>query len=833
MARKKARRAKKIAPKRRPSWWDQRSSTEQHILCVLALLAVALYFCWPTVFSGKYLIGGDTVHWRATAESMIEHRQTTGEEPLWATNVFGGMPGVMISPPPKVFQADYLPGWLRTISWPFSHTIVLLLGAYLLLWYLTKEKLLGLLAACAYGLTTYLPVILVAGHNTKYVALAYAPWLLLAFIHVMRRPGVLASLLFAAALAVSLRAGHVQIPYYVGIIGLIYWIGALIGSIKESTTKQFVWTSVWIAAGTLIALLMVAQIYWPTYEYKGFSIRGMASGGGEGALVWGYSMAWSQGWSELTTLLISDALGGASPLYWGPKTFTSGPHYLGGIVLLFAGLAVWRIRSWAVGSLGVAAVLMTLFSLGDNFELLSRVMFAYFPFFDAFRAPETWLIAVALVMSILAALGLGYVIRSEKSSKEEAAKTRAIYLAAAATLGLTALLFVGRDVFYSFERPGEREQVLSAASQQFELPASDPNVVRAVDDYLTTEIKEPRKEAFNGDALRTLLFLILATGGLFLFRRQIIPAWGVQALIVLLVIIDLGGVAQRYFSEDDLSPQGETSSRVQAYDVDTFILEKYDEAGGEGSFRVLSLLNPDPAKDARPSYYHESLGGYSGAKLRLYQDYLDHILIDPSTGAINDNALDMMNTRYLIGFAPIPGTEVVFNGEQLLVLENPDALPRAALVGEVEIIEESEAVWERLRDPAFDPGRVVILEALPDAPVAPIDSGSVVKVTIEEYGPREISLSVDTDLPRLLLLSEVYYPAGWSASVNGEEVPIYRANYLFRAIPVPAGSSEVDLRFDPVSYTAGGWISNIATLLVYLSILAMCGYSWYRRRNRT
>ena len=185
MARK---RKAKRAQLSKPSWWELLPANTQHGVCVAALLILALVFYGPALFSGKDLVGGDTRQWRATAESMLDYRQTTGEEPLWANNVFAGMPGFVISPPPKMPQVDIVPNWVRRIAWPASHFVFLLTGAYALIWFLCRDKLSALLAACAFGLTTYLPVILVAGHNTKFISLCYAPWLLLAFAYTLRRP---------------------------------------------------------------------------------------------------------------------------------------------------------------------------------------------------------------------------------------------------------------------------------------------------------------------------------------------------------------------------------------------------------------------------------------------------------------------------------------------------------------------------------------------------------------------------------------------------------------------------------------------------------------------
>ena len=815
----------------RSSWWDARSNTQQHLVCAAALVAIALYFCWPTLISGEHLIGGDTIHWRSAAASMLEHRQEVGEEPLWATNVFSGMPGLVISPPPPVFQIDRLFARFRLVSWPLSHVLVLLFGAYLLASYLTKDKLLGLLAAASYGLTTYLPIILVAGHNSKFIALAYAPWLLLAFIYALRRPSVLSSLLFAVAVAINLRAGHVQIPYYIAIIGLVWWVVELVGAIRQHTVKQFASSSLWLLMGAALGVVMVTEIYWPTYEYKAFTIRGMASGGGEGALDWAYAMGWSQGPKELATLLFADAYGG-SALYWGPKTFTGGPHYVGGIVILLAVLAFWRLRTRTAWALGSAAVLMTLFSLGRHFPLLNRPMFEHFPLFDAFRTPETWLIAVALTLAILAALGLGYVTKREGGHAQEKRKTHAIYLATGIALGITLLLFAASDTLFDFERPGERQRIEAAAAQQAQLPADHAGVIQAADQFLEERLIGPRREAFRADAMRTVLLLLIAAGGLVLFRQGRMPATLLKLLILALVAFDLGGVAKRYFNEDHLSPRSDPAARIQTLDVDQFLLQKKTEAGGPGHFRVLSLESPDQTRNARPSFHHESLGGYSGAKLRLYQDFLEHILTDPATGYPAENALDMMNTRYIIAQGRIPGTREVFLSSPFMVLENPDPLSRAALIGTAEVIGDAEATWARLREPAFDPHRTAIVSAPLAEEIVPLDSNSVADVSMDYYGPREMAFTVTTDAPRLLLISEVYYPAGWKATVSNLPASIYRANYLLRAVPVPEGTHQVVLRFDPTSFVAGRWISVATTLLVYLSILGLGVRAWGLRRRR-
>ncbi|MYF63428.1 MAG: hypothetical protein F4183_02910 [Rhodothermaceae bacterium] len=811
------------------SWWAMQPPLFQHTVCAVALLVVAMYFCWPTLFSGKSLIGGDIVQWRAAAQSMFEYRQETGEEPLWAANLFAGMPGYNVSPPALVPQIDEVPRAIRRISWPFSHVIFMLMGTYIFVWYLIRDTLSSLLAACVYGMTTYLPVILVAGHNTKFVALAFAPWLLLAFIHGMRKPSLMAGLLFAVALAANLRAGHVQITYYVTFIALVWWIVLAIEAWRQKKLPPFLKSTGILAMGSVLALLMVAEHYWPTIEYKEYSIRGMSSGGEAGGLTWDYAMRWSQSPGELLTLLVADAYGGGtSTYYWGTKPFTGGPHYAGSIALLLGILAVWRIRSRLAISLGIAGGLMILFSLGHHFGVLNRAMFNYFPLYDAFRVPETWLITVVLVLAALSALGLSYIVRREVSVAAERTKWHGIYIVFGVTGGVLMLLLATGGSLFDFQREGERQQVITYVAQSAQRSPTDPQVVAAAEQLLSEQLVVPRKDAFMADVRRSLLFVVLTSIALVAVRRGKLSSWVFQGLLVLLVVLDLGGVARRYLDTEHLSISKNPAQRITTMDVDEYVLEQ------EGQFRVLSLESQDQTGLGRPSFHHESLGGYSAVKLRLYQDFLDNILMDPNTATPNENALDMMNVRYILSQAPVSGTSSVYYGSEsgFTVYENLDVLPRAYLVGQTEIIEDPSGAMYRIQELDFDPAVTAILPAPIDEAVAPIDSSSTVIVNTLNHGPRRIIYEVETDAPRLLVISEVYYPAGWTAMLNGESVPIHRANYLLRAVAIPAGRHTLELSFDPASQIWGKRISAISTIFVYgfiLIFLGIFGYGYFRR----
>ena len=813
-----------------PEWWERLPDHTQHSLCIAFLVGVAAAFFGPILFTGQSLIGGDTVQWRAMAEAMFDFRAATGEEPLWAPNGFGGMPGYMISYPDVIPQADTIATALRTLIWPASHFLFLLFGMYLLVFFISRDKLASVLAASAYGLTTYLPIILAAGHNTKFIALCFAPWLLLAFVYALRKPGLLAGLLFAIALAVNIRADHVQITYYTSFLIGIWWIVEGISAYRQGRLQAFGQTTAWLAGGSVLALLMVAQPMLTHFEYKDFTIRGAASAGEDAAgLAWDYAMNWSQGWGELVTLLIADAYGGGGQTYWGPKPFTEGPHYVGGVVLLLAGLALYLVRSTTARALGIGALLMTLFALGEHFEPLNRLMFNYFPLFDAFRVPETWLSIVALALAVLAGLGLAQVRAADPSAKDAGPTNTAVYGGVGIAAGLTVLLLLGGSALFGFERPGERDQIMQQIAQSNNVPLDDPRVAQAADNFLE-ETREERQRAFRGDAGRTLLFLVIAGAALVLYRRERIPGYAMAIVLVLLVVTDLWGVDRRHLNTDRLVEATDPTDLIATYDFDRFLTERKREAGGAGHFRVLSLER-DPMNNARPAFHYETIGGYHGAKLRLYQDYIDFLYRDPGTAIQTPAVLDLMNVRYVVSPQPLPGMQAVFESEEtgLTVLERPDTPPRAYFVGETAPVDTPEEAFAILQTSGHDVQQTAVVQAADDLSTTPVTSASTAEAAVTQHTPREITIELVTDAPRLLVLSEVYYPAGWTAAIAGEELPIHRVNHFQRGISIPEGEHTLTLRFDPSSHTTGVWVAGVSTTLVYGAVLFLLVQAVRRR----
>ena len=848
----RVRRAGPVA--RDTTMWARLSNATQHAICIGFLTLVALGFFASTTVGGKALTGGDTVQWRATAEALLAQEARTGTLPLWAPNVFGGMPAYLISYPSATPGVDTLFNALRGVGlWPFAHMMALLVGTYLLVVFLTRHKLAGTLAAVAFGLTTYLPVILTAGHNTKFIALAYAPWMLLAFAATIRRPqgsGALWSglmvCLFAIAASVNLRAGHIQITYYMVVVAAIWWVAEGVAAVRGHNTKTFLASTALLLLGSAIALGVVAQPYLAQWEYKAFTMRASGAGGG---MVWEDAMAWSQGIGELLTLVIPNAYGGSGgPLpsapelaqigigtYWGPKPFTAGPHYVGPIVALLAVFGLVGVARRSVVAFGVSALVMVLFSLGNELPVVNRTAFELLPLFNVFRVPETWLAAVALVLAVLAGWGAYYLQRTEATPEASTRKRRLVLAVGGAfAVGFVGLMVTGGGL--DFQKRGESDRIEMAVAAQTGAPLSDPRVREATADLLRPAIAD-RRDLFEADALRSTLFLALALALVAGMLWGKVPGWAAVAGLAVLVTVDLWGVDRRYYNEDSPALRSradpEAAVRARLSGADRFLAERVAEGGGAGHFRVLPT---SPLNNGISAYVAESVGGYHGVRLATAQDYLDRML--PDSAGYNPNALDLMSVRYVVaGAPPAPGLTPVFQDPQTgaVVFENPGALPRAFFVDSVRVVDGADEAIAAVRSASFSPSVTAILSEPPPPGVepaaltgAPADSGGIA-VKLDRYTPDEIVWTVRTERPRLFVASEMYYPAGWTAEVGGQEVPIVRVDHILRGVPVPAGEHIVTMQFRPATHRESVLISWIATLLAYAGAVAFGGLIWWRR----
>ena len=791
------------------------SSKSKHLIALGFLLLLGLVYFSPVIFQGQSIVGGDTVRWRSMAQSMIEHRDETGEEPLWAENMFGGMPGYMINYPVKVPQLDSLIRIVSPYIWPLAQFFVLVFGMYLLVFYLTKNQWASLFSSLAMGLTSYLPILLIAGHNSKYTTIAYAPWLILAFAHVLEKPNLLSALMLAAAGALNLRAGHPQISYNVVFILGVWWIGHMVSGFRKGDSAKGLKITLFLGVGAVLSLLMIAHPYMAQFEYKNFTTR--STSGGASGLAWDYAMAWSHTWGELGTLLVANLFGGGGGTYWGTKIFTEGPHYVGGIALALGIYALIRANGYRTIAIGIGTGFTLLFATGKFTESINRLFFDFFPFFSSFRVPENWLASSVIGITVLAGIGLGRLFSDIKSEQFDLKK---FGIAFGIPLGLSLLLLVAGSSFMSFEKEGEMQMVAQQIARQNQVTPDNPQVIDAANRYVDQSVDD-REELMSKDAQRTFIFLLIATLLLYFSTRQKVPLNLAGIGLCLLLVFDLNGVGKRYLNKDRMSKTSVEKS-VQKLPSDDFILSKVNELGGSGHFRSASF-NRALVENARPAYFYESISGYHGAKLGIYQDYLEKIVADPQTGMPNRKGLDLMGVRYYTANGILPGSRLAYQDQQgaNLVYEMEDPMPRAYFVAMTETVSDKEEHINRLMSESLDIRRTAVTYKEIDGVESPIDSSSVASVELEEYGPNRIRWSVDTDKDRLFVASEVYYPAGWTAEVDGQSSEIFQVNHLLRGVKIPAGSKEVSMSFAPPSHSRSIWIAGITTLLTYLGIFIL------------
>ena len=330
------------------------------------------------------------------------------------------------------------------------------------------------------------------------------------------------------------------------------------------------------------------------------------------------------------------------------------------------------------------------------------------------------------------------------------------------------------------------------------------------------------------------LFVVLLLGTLvYLLVNRRLPYWVVGFVVVGVLVVDLTGVARRHINTDRLSPVEDASASVRQFGFDMFLVDQRVQEGGEGAFRVLSLeFGQHPISNARPSFFHESLGGYSGAKLRLFQDFLDHLLFAGPAG-VNTSALDMMDVGYLIASGPLPGFTPVFQDEETGqgVFRNDERPGRAWLVDSVAIHPGYESVWASINSPSFDPATVALITADADLNAETLTgSAGDSQVSVTQYSAEDMTFAVRSSRDRLLVVSEVFYPPGWTATIDGEETDIHQVNHLLRGIVVPAGDHEIRLAFRPASYRNSTLITSTGTGITY-GLLLVYGLLALRRRR--
>lgn len=810
-----------------------------YVVAIVLFMGLSAAYFFPVV-QGKQLPQNDDINGRGAARELVEYEEATGKCAQWTNSMFGGMPAYQI-------KADSSSNIYRDMNkllrfgLPYQTMAMLflyMLGFYLLMLSLRVNKWLSLIGAVAFAFGSYNIIIIIAGHITKAYAIALMPAVVAGVLMVFNGKRIVGGVCTMLTLGMEIAYNHVQITYYLALALIVLVVAKFVYAIKEKEIKGFILNIGILAAAAVMAILPATAGLWTTYEYGEYSTRGaseLTAAPGERqdkGLDKEYALAWSYGVHETLTLFIPDVVGGASEAigydnkavmdipdsqirdivagqskYWGGRSFTSGPVYAGAVVCFLFVLACFyyngREKWWLI-----AATILSLFlAWGKNFPLFTDFMFDYFPLYNKFRTVEMALVIASMTIPLLGMLGLKELYDNPERIRYEMGK---FFSAVGITAGLALLIAVAPDLFYSFMSDAEAAQFSELIKQ---------NAVYAT---LQQALIDVRQSITISDAVRSAMFVLLASSALWFYSTRKIGEKYALGALALLVLIDLWVVDKRYLAEEHF----ESKMSAKANPFTATVADKAIKADGE-SGRVLSLYS-SPFNDALTSYHHHSVGGYHGAKLRRYQDLIDHYLgaeWSQLRGALQQQdvaaiehclststALNMLNTKYLI-YNPSANPIV-----------NRYAQGFAWLVDEVKCTANADEAIAALR--TTDLRQVAVLEdniTLADG----ADSTSTIVRT--SYAPDRLTYKATCTTDKVAVFSEIYYPAGWRAFVDGQEVTIYRADYVLRALPLSAGEHEIEFRFEPKSFEIGAIISRIASVIVVLMVVGLCGWNVFKR----
>ena len=848
-----------------------------YALVALFFLIVAYAFV-PQVLTGKIVNQSDISGFVGMSHEMNEWNKAHPDDPTsWTDAMFGGMPTTTISAPRQGDWTQPIYDALLTGKRPATYLFIAMLGMFLLLLSLGVDTILAAGGAVAAAFCSYNLQIIQVGHNTKMQAIAFLPWALAAFIFTYKSAikggkgwkawlpkTVLGAALFAFAVSFQVKANHQQITYYLALMLVIYALVLFVRLIADKARRGSLGR--FFAASALLIVLGLAGIATnanklvPVYKYTAQSMRGgselaSASNSSSGGLTLDYATAWSYGWEELPNLMIPNYNGGSSsgainpnhsqaakllkdsgyknyrtlakalPFYWGPQPFTAGPMYMGAITifLFILGLFLCRPKDkwWVI----ICTVLAILLALGSHLMWFTKFFYDNMPFYNKFRTVSMALIVLQTTLPVLGFLALDRILKGEVDAVNLRKKGIVAFVVSGGFCLLMLVFPWLAGTFTGNADSGQQEVFVQA-------------------------LQLDRIYLLRMDALRSLLlisaaFILLLWGypvtkaskesdgqevdvdekakreSAAFVRRRI-----ALLLICVLVFVDLFTVGKRYLSSDDFVTPKAFNNQFEKTLVDELIMEDEDV-----SYRVLDLT-VDPFNSSRRSYWHKNIGGYSPAKLQRYQELISAYLAD-EVQSIYDVAGDAETVTDLEAKLPeLPvlsalNLRYIIAGDETMPVYNDNAFGNAWFVDGIV--------------PAATPDQALALigstDLRSDAVLEPVDAGAVSGATLSaaapgdtiamtSYAPNELHFHYSLAGDRLAVFSEVYYPEGWHARLadTGAEIPVLRADWIFRAAVLPAGEHDLVMRFDPPSVSQSAAVSRASSIgIIILLLLAAAG----------
>ena len=793
-----------------------------HIIAiVLFLLCSIAYF--PQSLENKTLNQSDVRNHQGMSKEILDYQQTTGKHTLWSNNMFGGMPGYLTSTPPSGNILLKFHNFLSLNHFrPVSFLFLLMLGFYILLLCLRINPYLGIIGAMAFAFSTNNLLLIEAGHLTKVMAFAYIGPVVGGIYLAYRKKILLGSILTAVALSIQLAINHLQITYYTVIIVVVFGIFELVRAFQQKQLPSFIRSTVVLLVAVTFAIATNLSNFWLTYEYSKYSMRGkseitVSENESSKGLDPDYVTAWSYGIDETLTLLIPNFKGGASagpvgensetyklferaqgkqyakqvsqhlPLYWGTQPFTGGPVYAGaGIFFLFI-LGLFLIKGPMKWWLLAVSVLAIMLSWGRNFMFLTNIFLEYVPMYNKFRDVTTLLLIVQFTFPILAIMVFHKLV-NEDIKKEEFIK--AFKYALYGTGGVTLFFVLLPGAFFDFSA------------------LSDAQYLNQGGDALVNALVADRKVLLRNDAIRSFIYVGLTAGLVWFINKKKIKSLPAAGICFLIILLDLVPVDKRYVNKDDFVPKRQSQVAFQPMLADQQILTDTSLY-----YRVFDLT-ADPFRSARASYFHKSIGGYHGAKLRRYQDIIERHLSRNNMDVIN-----MLNTRYFIIPVENAAPQARYNGM---------ALGNAWFVDQFRLVENADEEIAALDD--FNPANEAIIDKRFSDQLEgfTFHSDSTANIPLVSYEPNRLVYKFESNTDQLTVFSEIYYEKGWEVKIDDTPATHFRVNYILRGMVIPAGKHTIDFQFQPKPYTVGRPICVSSSIL--LALMAVGIVLWEIRK---
>ncbi|MCC7331989.1 MAG: YfhO family protein [Flavobacteriales bacterium] len=787
----------------------------KHLFAVLIIILVSAIYFYPEL-SGKKIISHDELSSIAAAKQMKDFDKK-GETILWGNTLFSGMPLFQVAYQVKANVLRYFFETNKIFPKTMWLWIMLVVGFYVSLAILGFDSVNSLIGSIAFGLSTWFMLSIEAGHATKILTIAFIPPMISSILISYRGKWLIGGILTSLFLCFALMANHPQIVYYSLFFILVIVIAQLIDAIKEKRIPVFFKRSIILLAFGILGVLPNTTLLWTTYDYSTETIRGGKSELTKNVvqstgLDMDYAMQWSYGKAETLNLLVPGLYAGGAvldeksetyndlidkgvpkaqikeylkniPLYYGEQPFTTGPSYIGAALIFLFVLLFFISSNRLKWILLATTVLSIVFAWGNHFLVVNEIFFTHFPLFNKFRVPSMWLSLTMITVATGAVMSLNQIFNREID--KEKLKKGIIYTTSALG-GLVLLLMLFGPSMISFD--GQHDAQLEKSGLNIDLLISD------------------RSSILTSDSIRTLFLIIVTAAILWVVNTEKLKNLTTAKILLALVIVgDLWMVDKRFVNENDFIKTKTTEHALKPTAADSQIL-----SDKEPNYRVFNTT-VSSFNDNNTSYFHQSVGGYSAAKLIRYQDLIENQL---SKG--NMNVFNMLNTKYFI----------TGQAGQEMVNQNTGALGSVWFIKNIDWAANADEEMKKLTD--FNPSSTVVIDARFKEYIGTFhaDTTSRGTISLTNFHPDNMVYQSNSSVEEFAVFSEIWYKGNvdWKAYIDGKETEFIRVNYLLRGLKIPAGNHKIEFKFYPESHYLGSKITlatSIAIILLIGGLLVM------------